>query len=243
MAISRDSRTAERTVQAPTKGGLLWLTVGGMVALTVGLFVVLTFGRVSGVEFSPQLFQRRSYTFFQIPAVRWQVTPAWRHDETLTLEQHLRQQRLLPHRSAPARWDVVWAAEGDRRHEGNPIILTRYLDVTDANREQHWYAWTKEHPELAKILWSAVQRAATLEAYELIPPLFELAAAGGSPDELQHRINGVLSENLADLADDLAAAGDTAAAERLHKALLDRTDLDAGLRGQLESRPGRAKDG
>jgi hypothetical protein len=232
MALLRDKHATERPGKRPTSRSpfllVLVLVLVVVAATTVaGLFVVLAFGQVHGVEFSPQSFQRRSYTFFQIPLIRWQVTPVWRDDQTQELEQHLGRQRLLPNRLAPSRWDIVWVTESSRRREGDPAILTRYLEVTDSQRNQRWLTWTIEHPERAKALWPAVQLAAELNAYVLIPPLFDMAVASVDDAEgFTQQIGDFLDRGLIELAD----VQELDSARRLYKAVLERPTLDAELR-------------
>jgi hypothetical protein len=217
------------------------LLVANLAALVIGLLAVLAFGHVNGLEFSPQSFERRSYTFFQIPLVRWQVTPTSRSDETLMFEQYLRQQRLLPHRRGPRRWDIVWVVEASRQRDGNPAILTRYLDLEGTQPKQHWHQWTIDHPEQAKALWPAVQLAAVLNAYELIPPLFDFAATDAPAEDFAQQLWQRLSRSLTELADDRAAAEQWEAARRIYTAVLEQPNLDAELRrhvvDRLERRP------
>jgi hypothetical protein len=179
-----------------------WVSV-----LIVAALLVLVLGQVHGIEFLPRTFQRRSFTFFQLPLVGWQITPVWQRYQPGQLEAHLTQNGLLSSAPQADRWDVAWVAESGRQQEADPMILTRYLDVVDANGDQRWLKWTTEHPELAKVFWPAVQRLAGLQGYVLLPELFEMAQHATDAAELQRQIDRYLSHALVELAADQTAAG------------------------------------
>jgi hypothetical protein len=211
----------------------LW-TVAGVGLVTFGLLLLIGFGRVTGEEFSPASFQRRGYTFFQLPLVGWQITPVWRYDRTPELEQQLKRRNLLTRRPGASRWDAVWAtANGDYR-VGDPMILTQYLDMRQADDKPRWLVWSNDHPELAKTLWPAVQEAAWLEAYLLVPELFELAERAADADAFQQQLATRLTQALVELAEQRLEADQPQEAMRIYDGLLQRKELDQTTRQRIE---------
>jgi hypothetical protein len=235
---TRNAAGREETARGPsqvTSSKLLW-TVAGVGLGLFGLLLLLGFGKVTGEEFSPISFQRRDYSFFQLPLVGWQVTPVWRDNRTPELEQQLKRRNLLARRPGASRWDAVWVvAEGGYR-EGDPMILTRYLDTRQADDKPRWLVWSDDHPKLAQALWPAVQEAAWLEAYVLVPELFELAERATDADGFQQQLATRLTQGLVELAEQRLEADQTQEAVRIYDALLQRKDLDATTRQRIERR-------
>lgn len=170
---SRPKRPSSRVNRLMFLGVFLMLIAG------FGTFLVLSFGRVAGVEFSPATFSTRSYSFFQIPLVQWQISPATRDDLSGDLKRYLKANSYL--RTLPTqRWDVITVSQAGRESEGDAIILHRYLSAKDSDGERIWLEWTREHRAFAGSFWVAVQHAADLRAYELIPDLFRFASTQDS---------------------------------------------------------------
>src|SRR6478752_7308818 len=75
-----DSKSTQSTAArgwAPIAG---W-TIVGLLGATLLVFVVtVLFGAVHGVEFCPQTFERRSYSYYELPVVRIQVAGE-RHED------------------------------------------------------------------------------------------------------------------------------------------------------------------
>src|SRR5262245_16681914 len=70
---------------------LLGLAGGAGVAYTV----TVTFGAVRGVEFCPQTFERRSYSFYEVPLLGIMVTAKVYEDLTTAAETELTTQKFL----------------------------------------------------------------------------------------------------------------------------------------------------
>ncbi len=205
----------------------LMAVVGGL------LLFELFFGQVVGSEFSPDRFERRRYRFYQIPWLEVQFSPVARTDISNDLERYLRRKKLIQVAPVSQRWDPVnvSAALTLRPGKGQAIVLCRYLDQQDDQRDLWWLEWTKAHPELARPLWSAVQEAADLQAYFVLPALFELAAQAKDPATLSAQIDGELAQQYGELAQDYAAIGQSANAQRFRAAAQTRDRGDGGSGG------------
>jgi len=74
----------------------LWGILGILAATLLVFMLTLWFGGVHGTEFSPQTFERRSYSFYELPLVGVQVT-AIHHVEQLCRHAASRQPSGLAH--------------------------------------------------------------------------------------------------------------------------------------------------
>lgn len=195
MATAPARPATRRTARLPN-----WVFGTGMVILFLlflGL-VTLIFGRVSGEEFTPHGFQRRSFHYYELPIVHLQVWPMKRFDATGDLEAALIKQKLLPPSAATTpkdpRWDLVQGFRGAQLvQQGDAQILMRYLDAHDSASNLLWLEWSNDKPELAKILWPVVARLAEEELYLFLPDVFELAHGATDPDALKKSLDELLA--------------------------------------------------
>jgi hypothetical protein len=187
---------------------------------------------VQGLEFSPEAFERRTFSFHEIPFVRIQVTPIRRSAQLLPLEAYILSQKwVLP--LAPASWDLAvgWRA-GKRVDPRGASILCDYLDTLDSSGNLVWLSWSQSHPTLAAVLWPIIARLARERLYEIIPEIMRLAAAADapSPQQLQTNLGQQVAQRCMVLADYYSSAGQQEYARRLAKLALEfdpEVDRDA----------------
>lgn len=202
-----------------------WLPTLGWSALSIlGLILVVyiatvTFGAVHGTEFCPQTFERRTYSYYELPIVGWQVTGERHEDVTGGTEQAITTNKLLPTATSPKKdWHVLLGSRGtSRRQPGDAGILMSYLDATEEGSNLRWENWTddaKTRP-LASVLWPAVQQLALRERYVLIPDLFDLAQQCDDPQTLQAAINKALARRLLAISQTQAKLGRPDIAQKL----------------------------
>ncbi len=242
------------TLRSSTTYGHPWiryLWMAGLVLLVLAVMILLLellFGGVAGAEFAPDRFERRLFYFHQIPWFELQVTPVQRNSISNDLEDHLRRQRLIA--PVPARrWDVVTVRSGATLTEGQAQILCRYLDEQDKQGKLRWLEWTHERPDCALPFWAAVQQAAQLEAYYIMPDLFDFAAAAADDDDVfRQQLDQLLTRLYAELGDDYRALERHGLAARCYAAALERNRDDPTLRQKqadvqrlLEAAPQPAK--
>jgi hypothetical protein len=166
------------------------------------VYSVRYFGYVHGQEFAADNFNRREFSFYQIPVVGWQITPIDRRDITNDLENYLANQKIISPLSTPAakkRWDLILAQHGYMSNsrivsQGEARILCEYLDAKDSKGDQIWLDWTKNNLSIAKVVWPAVAQVARQELYLFAPELLIRARNAKEPGEFQQQIDQLLAE-------------------------------------------------
>lgn len=233
-----------------TGGKLVWLLrVGGaLLALAVGFlllsFIVVVFGQVSGEEFSANTFQRRSFFYYEIPLLHWQVTAVRRNDTSNLLEKHLADTNMIGKPSGvktsgvkKRRWDLVYSNRSDPDSAlCDANILCEYLDRRDGHFELHWLTWSHANPELANVFWPAVAEVARQELYLFVPDLVQAVKGIKQPKPLKRQLDLTLNLKYRDLAEIEQKLGRHKTAERwFTKALTyQKSDVDS-LRGRAKS--------
>jgi len=170
--------------------------------LVVGLFIVLIFGAVFGEEFSPQLFSHRSYYYWRIPLIRVQVWPVGRSQSSRSATADYLVKQKYVRVAANPRWDLVHSsADPSLRWSGDAMILTTYLAARSAQTDEpFWLEWTKNHKQLARILWPEVAKLARTNQYELLPLVFDAAASTTTPKQLSRELSQRLAREYEALA-------------------------------------------
>jgi hypothetical protein len=209
-----------------------WLVVAGWTVLGIlgaglAVFVLtVTFGAVRGTEFSPQLFERRSYAFYELPLTGIQVTGIRRKDETQAAELFITSNKYitLPAAGAKEDWHIITGLRGTRQSKGDAGILMQYLDAKDGDDYHYWVKWSEEHPKLAAVLWPAVQKLAEHELYIFVPDLFDLSRSIEDPIKLRQELDRMVASKLLFLGKRLAGRGDQ---ELARQVLEEAAQLDA----------------
>jgi hypothetical protein len=186
-----------------------WIPITFWVVLTAAslvLFVLLltiTLGAVHGTEFSPQTFERRSYSRYELPLIGVQVKPEQREDLTTVAETFLTTNKYItpPPKGTKEIWHVVVGSHGTRRlRRGDANILMQYLDAQDGKTTHRWVKWSEDHPQLAKVFWPAVQKLAIHDLYVFLPDLFELTKLHTDPVALKAALDAEVVKRLLFLA-------------------------------------------
>jgi len=193
-----------------------WSVLGVLVTVGVVSLATLWFGAVHGVELNPYTLARRSYFFYEIPLIRWQVRGIKREDVSSIVADFLESEKYVPPaKGAPDVWHVVTGHRGMRTLPiGDADILVRYLEAQDSDDYHLWKKWSEQNPKLAKVFWPAVSRLAQEEEYVHIPDLFDLAAGASDPVALQASLNRKVAERLFELGRRLQEAEEHAAAKK-----------------------------
>jgi hypothetical protein len=184
----------------------LWIVLG-LVGLLVGTLVLLLcsfiFGTISGEEFSPDNFDRRTFSYIEIPLVHVQIWPVHRVSSTKSLESHLITNKLIPASSAAKpRWDLVrmtHVAPGSDKCDAR--ILCKYFDSQNDLNTSWWLAWTEKHADLAKVFWPAIAKVAQQQLYIFVPDMFELARQATDAHKFQSELNLLLAKKYREFAE------------------------------------------
>jgi tetratricopeptide (TPR) repeat protein len=207
--MSRSSRNHSRQDQQPRSQLALFIVVGALVTIGVVLLTIAQYGLVTGEEFSAENFTRRQFTYYEIPMVGLQVWPIDRTDKTNDLERFLLNEKLIEEvktSDARRRWDLILATHGSPDgtqlvfSEGQARILSSYLDAVDADKKNVWMEWSKQHQELAKVVWPVVAKLARQELYVFIPDLLLAARGAADAAAFKQRMDLMLAEKYFDLA-------------------------------------------
>src|SRR6476620_2654488 len=119
-------------------------TIVGLLGVTLLVFVAtVLFGAVHGTEFCPQTFERRSYSYYELPIVRIQVTGERHQDLTGDTEKSITTQKFItPQSGGNQDWHVLLGSSGTRlRQPGDAHILMQYLDALDSDNYHRWLEW------------------------------------------------------------------------------------------------------
>jgi tetratricopeptide (TPR) repeat protein len=134
--------------------------------------------------------------------VHLQISPIYHDDNTGSLEKYLITNKFVtPLKNAEPVWHLVHTQRaGGRRRLGDAGILCDYFDMTDDSGQPFWLTWTKDHPQLAKIVWPIVARLARQQLYVLIPELMTLAKSARNGDVLQRTVDNYLVAKYVEMA-------------------------------------------
>src|SRR5258705_13252513 len=173
-----------------------WSLLGLLGATLLVFIVTVTFGAVHGTEFCPQTFERRSYSYYELPIVRIQVAGERHEDLTGDTEKSVTTQKYIsPPASGKQDWHVLVGSRGTRlRRPGDAGILLQYLDATDSDNYHRWLEWSNDHKPLAQVFWPAVQQLAIHELYVYVPDLFDLAKTIDDGVKLKHELDRVVAQ-------------------------------------------------
>ncbi|HZN32637.1 MAG TPA: hypothetical protein VFB80_02425 [Pirellulaceae bacterium] len=180
-----------------------WTVLGLLAAALLVVMLTITLGAVHGIEFSPERFERRSYSFYELPFVGIQVRAVRREDLTTVAETFITSNKYIPPPPPVGQetWHIVIGSRGTRlMRRGDASILVQYLDAQDTKAMHRWVKWSEDHPQLAKVFWPAVQQLARHELYVFLPELFEMTKVHSDPVALQAALNAQVVQRLLFLA-------------------------------------------
>jgi len=153
-------------------------------------------GTVHGVEFSPDRFCHRSFRYHLWCGI--QITPKETHQWRSDLEEYLHEQGFVSSADAPnPRWLLVKGFKPFvRGWFGEAKFLCQAVDCYGGGSNR-WVTWSKDHPELAKVLWPQVVRWARNDQYAEIGSLILLIDLEGvaSAEDLRKKIKQAEREN------------------------------------------------
>ena len=218
--------------------------LAALVTAAATLLVVLVFGSVTGEEFSPGSFDRRQFSYLEIPLLRLQVSPVRRELRTGPLESYLAANNLIPPADAASRsrWDLVAVLRGLASDDpggtgwGDAQILCQYLDSVDSQGTNVWLDWTQRNPSLASVLWPMVAKIARHGLYMMVPDMLAAAQRCRTGTELQQSLDRLVSKRCLELANWMQALGQHDRAVELFTSALDHAPRSSSaLRGRAAS--------
>jgi hypothetical protein len=203
----------------PRIGWSLLTLIGSLFLLSAS---AMLFGGVEGEEFAPLRFQRRAFHYFELPLTGIQVWPVRRVVTTTELEQFLIKQKYVPCCTIPARRDLIRSRRSGRSwHAGQASIIRQYLDAMDDQGSNYWLGWTRQQPDLARVLWPEVAALAGEQLYVLLPDLFQLAIAAENAVALRDEFDRMLAGKFEQLAEIRSELEDYTTAAKYYARALD----------------------
>lgn len=170
----------------------VWCFVAFIVAIfaAIGMAVVVFFfGGVSGEEFSAQTFEYHSYSFYEIPGLRWQMSSVRYTPEDLpTLKKLLKEPYFPQPNKDTVRWDLIRGSRVFRSATGDAQILWSYIGTMDHKGNYPWEEWSIDNPKLAAIFWPVVIEKCREGSYSKLPDLFAIAEESKTPEELASKL-------------------------------------------------------
>ena len=177
---------------------ILLTCLGLALAIPVVCLIVFGIGQVTGVEFSPDDFSRRSFHYNQMPLTGWVVLKKIYTDETTDVEKSLVNSQLVPVViPKKQRWHLVSeSGVSVVSHECDARFLTGYLDKYDDDGNNYWDTWNTEYPKCAKVFWPEVAQLARDEMYLKVAPVMRVAMSisKDNPKPFERELQAVMSE-------------------------------------------------
>jgi hypothetical protein len=230
------------TPRGARRWGLLYLLLWLVLAVPILIVGTALFGYVEGIEFSPNDFSRRTFSFYEIPLLGIQATPIKRVSQTGPLEQFLVAQKWITVSQAST-WDVVRARRGQHVIDpGTASILCHYLDAADPKGNHAWLVWSQAHGPQAAKLWPLVADLARNDLYAVIPDVMRAALehVDLSPEPFAAALQRLSADRCVTLGSWYAAQGDTPRARQCFQLALGHQPqhpVAAGRLAELDEQP------
>jgi hypothetical protein len=171
-----------------------WTTLAVLGAGVIGYLGTATLGAVTGTEFCPQTFERRSYTYYELPFIHVQIKGEKHKDVSAATEVFLTSKKYVTQKTGGKQdWHLIHGLRGGNWRTGSAELLMNYLDAKNAEDYHRWVKWSEDHPELATEFWPAVQTLAEQSRYIDMPDLFDLTKTHDDATKLKQAIDSVLT--------------------------------------------------
>jgi hypothetical protein len=151
-------------------------------SILLGCMYLLASSTVSGRDFSPELFQERSFSYWRLPGTKIRLSKTTLGPAVSPCSKH-----ILNNLSASTQtitWQVLEAKQGQVSDSRGPSVLLSYLRAKNANGDAFWDDWSFQNPGLARKLWPIIQQVAQHELYFLVPELLREAQSSSTPSQL-----------------------------------------------------------
>ena len=159
--------------------------IGSLVVLGLGFLVMVAGSEKSGVEFCPDDFTQREFSYAKIGWLDWTVRGITYENETSDFQRFLVSGGWVKRSGrTPKVWHLVEDSVSDPNSpDFDAQILINYLD------SDYWEKWTTDRRNKSKAqqLWSAVATLARNNAYWAIPDLMDLASKQSSLSDAEFK--------------------------------------------------------
>lgn len=173
-----------------------WLLAGLVFVLTASVLCLflLGLGSMQGLEFSPDDFSSRSFSYTRLPWFEWVVSGLRYVDQSNSLQKSLVADGWITvKQAAPRTWHLV----GDRFQDPvSPDYDAQYL-VRYLAYQAEWQDFNNRQAEKAKLFWPRVAQLARDEMYLYLPPIMQLGLeepVDGSLELFKTRLRDLATE-------------------------------------------------
>lgn len=144
----------------------------GLVVLVIGGTITLSTSAHTGVQFSPDGFQRRQFTYYEAFGMRMSATDYF--NKTGNLELDLISNKWITSSGKKPKnreWVTVTHMTGGEYFESDAKILVDYLEMSNGFGAIDLDRWNQVNPGYAAVMWPEIQKAAEGNMYILVPDI------------------------------------------------------------------------
>ena len=148
----------------------------------IGLLLLLIFGAIvsviaavaghEGMQFSPDGFQRRKFSYFEVFGIR--VSNTTYFNKTGNLELDIVKNKWITttgKKPKDDQWVMVSMRTPAGYFESDAAILIDYLEMSDGQGSIDLDRWSRANPGYAAVMWPEIQTAAEGNMYLLVPDI------------------------------------------------------------------------
>jgi hypothetical protein len=148
-----------------------------IVLVVFAIFSIVVFYRssYSGVEFSPDDFSAREFSYFKEPTTGFVLRGRVFSDYSIGGLDLVADGLIKPKISSPQTWHLIRDNGDTPRHsrDSDARLLVDYLKLSSDRGENVWETWNVDHPNLAKEFWPVVAEMARDEMYLVVCDVME----------------------------------------------------------------------
>ncbi len=183
--VTKNSSSMPTSNAKPRTGIGCFLTILGAFGLLVAVGILSNWASISGIEFSPNTFQTRSFAYSRIPGTQMRLSKTKLGTPSSPTSTDVL--KHLPTLNRPQEWHVATITSwGSERHAAN--VLLEAFRQRDASGLDVWGQWSTKNPNAAAIFWPLVQQVALRQLYSCIPDLLEIAESTTDSTSLERNV-------------------------------------------------------
>ncbi len=231
MADSSSAADSSEAVHSRASRRLGWtVVIVSAVVLVLGVFVALPYSRLSGRELNPETLEVRYFSYYRIPFTQIGISPIRRVTEqpgwaAFLIEEGYWKLAKSQTNAADSKKDQPKTGSGKARRPspprerwhlivagGTPADAAVFVTIMEARRrngDNQWVAWTKDHPNTARVLWSYVATATDLELYPYVAVMLRTAEQFPKRSQFERQVRTRLRDLLTRDLETARERGDT----------------------------------
>ena len=179
----------------------------GLALISAVLFTLFSRVQKSGLEFCPETFETRNFSY-RVYRFGRPLPSKIDREPPFALVGPPITKHLPPPPTNPAdkSWHLVHGIAGQERQYEPATILVKYLEANNLTTTWRIERWSSEHNELAAVLWPAIERLAKNYLYFAVPQTIDFALDEPTATELQRFCDEQFADAAIHRMETLAAA-------------------------------------